>query len=190
MTERLTRVDPEMIDYEIRVEDADTFDAHGELPMATANRSPPPMQREAVPLLSVGEMMRTDIPLVQSTDDLAAVVAFYRDGLGFDLLYEFRDHDGFDGVMLGRVGAAYHLEFTRKAGHAAGRAPTEENLLVFYLPDESAWRAAMRLGTTWRGTTILARTGALTTWSASAAWMSLSESGSTSQNASVKSKGV
>jgi hypothetical protein len=45
--------------------------------------------------------------------------------------------------MLGRKGAAYHLEFTRKAGHTAGRAPTEDNLLVFYLPDEADWKAAV-----------------------------------------------
>ena len=81
--------------------------------------------------------------VARPSDGLDAVVAFYRDGLGFEVLYEFADHDGFDGVMLGRTGAAYHLEFTRKAGHRAGRAPTADNLLVFYLPDESAWRAAI-----------------------------------------------
>lgn len=81
--------------------------------------------------------------VARPTDDLAAVVRFYRDGLGLDVLYEFKGHDGFDGVMLGRRGAGYHLEFTRKAGHPAGRAPTEDNLLVFYLPDAAAWRAAV-----------------------------------------------
>ena len=58
--------------------------------------------------------------VARPTDDLEAVVRFYRDGLGLDLLYEFRGHDGFDGVMLGRKGAGYHLEFTRKAGHRVG----------------------------------------------------------------------
>jgi hypothetical protein len=72
--------------------------------------------------------------VARPTDDLAAVVRFYRDGLGLDMLCEFNDHDGFDGVMLGRKGAGYHLEFTRKAGHRVGRAPTEDNLLVFYVP--------------------------------------------------------
>ena len=56
------------------------------------------------------------------------MVRFYRDGLGFDVLSEFTGHDGFDGVMLGHKGAAYHLEFVRKAGHAAGRAPGERDL--------------------------------------------------------------
>lgn len=85
--------------------------------------------------------------VARPTDDLAAVVRFYRDGLGLDLLSEFRDHAGFDGVMPGHRGAGYHLEFTRRAGHPAGRAPTEDNLLVFYLPDRAAWQEAVdRLG--------------------------------------------
>src|SRR5262249_1587467 len=73
--------------------------------------------------------------VARPSDDLAAVVRFYRDGLGLDVLSAFQDHDGFDGVMLGRQGAGYHLEFTRKEGHQVGQAPTEDNLLVFYLPD-------------------------------------------------------
>lgn len=69
--------------------------------------------------------------VARASDDLDGVTAFYRDGLGFD------------GVMLGHSGAAYHLEFTRRKGHKAGRAPTEENLLVFYLPDVDAWTKAV-----------------------------------------------
>ncbi|HEY1379199.1 MAG TPA: VOC family protein [Gemmataceae bacterium] len=84
--------------------------------------------------------------VARPTNDLAAVLRFYRDGLGLDVLYEFTDHDGFDGVMLGRPGAAYHLEFTRQSGHDAGRAPSADNLLVFYLPDAVEWeRAAARM---------------------------------------------
>ena len=84
-----------------------------------------------------------DLRVARPSDDLAGVVKFYRDGLGFKVLYEFKDHGGFDGVMLGREGAPYHLEFTRKAGHKAGRAPTQENLLVFYIPDKKEWRRAI-----------------------------------------------
>jgi hypothetical protein len=46
-------------------------------------------------------------------------------------------------MMLGHKGATYHLEFTRKRDHKAGRAPTEDNLLVFYLPDEAEWQRAV-----------------------------------------------
>jgi catechol 2,3-dioxygenase-like lactoylglutathione lyase family enzyme len=73
--------------------------------------------------------------VARPTDRLDEVLRFYTDGLGLIRLGAFEDHDGFDGVMLGVPGSSYHLEFTRKRGHVAGRAPTEDNLLVFYLPD-------------------------------------------------------
>src|SRR5713226_5312865 len=50
--------------------------------------------------------------------------------------------------------------------------------------------AAIKFGTNWTGTTIFARTGARTRCSLSAALISLSDSGITSQNVSVKSNGV
>jgi catechol 2,3-dioxygenase-like lactoylglutathione lyase family enzyme len=74
---------------------------------------------------------------------LATVVRFYRDGLGFDVLYEFRDHDGFDAVMLGHKGAAYRLAFVHNVGHKRGQTPTDDNLLVFYLPDADEWKRAV-----------------------------------------------
>ena len=81
--------------------------------------------------------------VARPTDDLDALVRFYRDGLGFEVLSRFADHDGFDGVMLGHGGAGYHLEFTRRSGHPAGGATTDEHLLVFYLPDRTRWEAAV-----------------------------------------------
>lgn len=89
------------------------------------------------------DLGKAHLRIARPSDDLTMVIRFYRDGLGFTVLYEFTDHDGFDGVILGHQGAAYHLEFTRRAGHRAGRAPTEDNLLVFYLPDEGEWQAAV-----------------------------------------------
>ena len=83
------------------------------------------------------------IRMARPTDRLEEVVAFYRDGLGFRLLGQFQDHDGFDGAMLGHDGAGYHLEFTTKQGHAAGRAPSHEHLLIFYLPVAARWQAAV-----------------------------------------------
>jgi hypothetical protein len=52
------------------------------------------------------------------------------------------DHDGFHGVMLGHPRAPWRLEFAQREGHRGGRAPTEDNLLVLYLPGAEAWRAA------------------------------------------------
>ena len=81
--------------------------------------------------------------MTRPTDHVDEVVRFYSDGLGLTTLGSFEDHEGFDGVMLGVPGAPYHFEFTKKRGYAAGRASTRENLLVFYLPDESQWQAAV-----------------------------------------------
>jgi len=93
---------------------------------------------------TVVSLAKAHLRVARPTDHLAEVVQFYRDGLGFAVLYEFTDHDGFDGVMLGYQGAAYHLEFTHKRGHTAGRAPTADNLLVFYLPNEAEWEQAVQ----------------------------------------------
>src|SRR5688572_33102671 len=88
-------------------------------------------------------MDQVHLRVARPTDDLDALVRFYRDGLGFAVLAEFRDHAGFDGVILGHPGAGYHLELTRRAGHPAGRAPDGDHLLVFYLPDPAAWAGAV-----------------------------------------------
>ena len=88
-------------------------------------------------------MRATTLRVARPTDNLAEVVRFYADGLGLARLDSFEDHDGFDGVMLGVPGAAYHLEFTQSRRHEAGRAPTRDNLLVFYLPDRRDWQEAV-----------------------------------------------
>ncbi len=79
--------------------------------------------------------------IARPTDQLDTIANMYREGLGLEVLGRFDDHDGFDGVMLGEPDAAYHIELTHQRGHDAGRAPTKENLLVFYVPDEVSWTA-------------------------------------------------
>ncbi|WP_345816360.1 VOC family protein [Paraburkholderia sp. PREW-6R] len=81
--------------------------------------------------------------VARPTDNLTRVAEFYRAGLGFELLAQFNDHQGFDGVVLGRPGTPWHIEFTRQHGVSAGRAPTTEHLLVLYLPDQDEWAAAV-----------------------------------------------
>ena len=90
----------------------------------------------------------TQMRVARPTDNLDAVTRFYREGLGLAELARFEDHDGFDGVILGLPGAPYHLEFTHARGHRVGRAPTADHLLVFYLPDENQWLAAIARLTT------------------------------------------
>jgi catechol 2,3-dioxygenase-like lactoylglutathione lyase family enzyme len=83
------------------------------------------------------------IRIARPTDRLAEVVKFYTDGLGLQILDRFENHEGFDGVMVGIPGSAYHLEFVHQQGHVVGRAPTLDNLLVFYLPNPQEWQQAI-----------------------------------------------
>ena len=82
--------------------------------------------------------------VTRPSDNLEGLLTFYQGGLGLSLLGKFEDHDGFDGIILGTENAPYHLEFTRARGHAAGRAPTKDNLLVFYIPGRNEWELAVR----------------------------------------------
>jgi catechol 2,3-dioxygenase-like lactoylglutathione lyase family enzyme len=72
------------------------------------------------------------VRVARPTNDLAAAVAFYRDGLGLVEIGRFEDHAGYDGVMLGLPGSGWHLELTRSADVDA-TVTTKENLLVLYL---------------------------------------------------------
>lgn len=80
--------------------------------------------------------------VARPTDNLTAIASMYREGLRFEVLAKFRDHAGFDGVVLGHPGAPYHLESTSRRGHEAEQAPNKEHLLIFYIPDEEKWAVA------------------------------------------------
>ncbi|KAI1130110.1 prolyl endopeptidase [Nemania abortiva] len=87
--------------------------------------------------------------IARPTDSIPALLPFYVDGLGFEVKGSFADHEGFDGVFLtlpsspSTPGSGYHLEFTQHASHRAGRAPTQDNLLIFYMPDETLYQSAV-----------------------------------------------
>lgn len=88
-------------------------------------------------------MRAPTLRVARPTDDPAALLPFYRDGLGLQVLGAFEDHAGFDGIMLGQPHGPCHFEFTRRHGHRTGRSPSLDHLVVFYLPDSQAWSAAM-----------------------------------------------
>lgn len=66
----------------------------------------------------------------------------YLRGLDLKVIGGFQNHDGFDGLMLGRADLPYHFEFTNCPAHPVDPRPTEEDLLVLYIPDESEWERA------------------------------------------------
>ncbi|KUZ72984.1 glyoxalase [Burkholderia ubonensis] len=86
--------------------------------------------------------MQAHLRIARPVSHLAATERMYCDAFGLTVLARFQDHDGFDGVMLGREGMDYHFEFTHCRTHPVAPAPTPEDLIVFYLPDSEAWKAA------------------------------------------------
>ena len=93
--------------------------------------------------------------VARPTDHLTAITAMYTQGLGLSVLAQFLDHDGFDGTVLGTREDPYHIEFTTRPGQPVGRTPTEEHLLVFYVPDRIEWeaRCARMVAAGFRGVT-------------------------------------
>ena len=83
--------------------------------------------------------MSAHLRIARPVRNLARSVAMYRQGLALDELGSFSDHQGFDGAMLGNPGTQFHLEFTFCRNHPVQPCPTEEDLLVFYVPESGAW---------------------------------------------------
>jgi len=78
--------------------------------------------------------------IARPVSDLGRAQAMYCAGLGLRVLGSFADHAGFDGVMLGRAGVSWHIEFTFCHAHPVRPSPTQEDLIVLYFPDEICWR--------------------------------------------------
>lgn len=78
------------------------------------------------------------VRVARPTDRLAAVVAFYRDGLGLPVIDSFEGHTGYSGVLLGLPGTSSHLEFTHHEAGSDCPAPSKDHLLVLYLSEITA----------------------------------------------------
>ena len=86
--------------------------------------------------------MPTQLRIARPVSALERSVVMYRKGLDLIEIGRFENHDGFDGVMLGRADLHYHFEFTYCRTHPVVPTPTAEDLLVFYLPGADEWRRA------------------------------------------------
>jgi catechol 2,3-dioxygenase-like lactoylglutathione lyase family enzyme len=65
------------------------------------------------------------------TNDLERIKSFYIDVLGFELLGSFENHEGYDGIFIGKPTLDWHLEFT-KSNENVYHSFDEDDLLVFY----------------------------------------------------------
>ena len=77
--------------------------------------------------------------VARPTNQLSRIVDMYCRGLNLDILARFEDHEGFDGAILATPNSPYHFEFTQQHGHVAPRSPSDELLIVLYVPDEERW---------------------------------------------------
>jgi len=103
--------------------------------------------------------------VARPTDQLAKVTTFYLEALGFERLASFRDHDGWDGEVLGFPGATWHVEFVSRTDGSPAAAspaaasptaaspaaaspegslpPSEEHLLALYFATPTEYEAAL-----------------------------------------------
>lgn len=65
------------------------------------------------------------------TNNLEQLKSFYIDILGLELLGGFENHDGYDGVFIGKPNENWHLEFTKSEDIVTFNFG-EEDILVFY----------------------------------------------------------
>ena len=65
------------------------------------------------------------------TNNLEQLKSFYIDVLGLELLGGFENHDGYNGVFLGKQDENWHLEFTQ-SDEVANHTFDDDDLLVFY----------------------------------------------------------
>lgn len=69
--------------------------------------------------------------VARHTNDLEAIKFFYVTILGFEILGNFENHDGYDGVFIGKKELDWHLEFT-KSDEIIKFHFNEDDALVFY----------------------------------------------------------
>lgn len=86
--------------------------------------------------------MNPHLRIARPCSDPKALAGLYCRALDWQVLGGFEDHAGFDGVMVGLPGGAFHLELTLHRDHPVAPAPTPEDLLVLYLPDRGQWASA------------------------------------------------
>ncbi|MEI6733354.1 MAG: VOC family protein [Comamonadaceae bacterium] len=86
--------------------------------------------------------MQHQLRLARPVSDLSRTQVMYVHGLRMQVLGSFQNHEGFDGVMLGVADGTYHFEFTQCRSHPVSPAPTQEDLIVFYIPGTLEWQSS------------------------------------------------
>ncbi|MFN0188708.1 MAG: VOC family protein [Bacteroidia bacterium] len=77
--------------------------------------------------------------IARHTQYLQPLITFYTTILGLDVMGEFKNHSGYDGVFLGKNNLNWHLEFTTTRD-VVDHQFDEDNLLVFYPESENDYK--------------------------------------------------
>lgn len=77
--------------------------------------------------------------IARHTNDLKKVHEFYVDILGLEKIGGFVNHNGYDGIFIGRTGLNWHLEFT-KSNVVPDHVFDEDDILVFYPETKSEYQ--------------------------------------------------
>lgn len=80
------------------------------------------------------------IRIAKPTLNFDLVKKFYVEGFGFQILGEFVDHDGFDGIMIGSSDSPYHFEFIKHKTTPIKPSSSSEDLIIIYQPNYSEWK--------------------------------------------------
>lgn len=76
--------------------------------------------------------------IARHTDNFEPLLNFYINLLGLEFLGEFKNHNNYYGIFIGKKGLDWHLEFT-KSDDKANHHFDEDDLLVFYPKTESEY---------------------------------------------------
>lgn len=83
--------------------------------------------------------MFTHMRIARPVTDLERSFQMYSQGLGLQKIADFKDHQGFSGIMSGLANLPWHLEFTVCHHHPVQPLHTSEDLFVLYYPDKAEW---------------------------------------------------
>lgn len=69
--------------------------------------------------------------IARHTSQIDTLTQFYCEVIGLNIIGEFKDHSGYNGVFLGKETLNWHLEFTQSETPAE-HTFDEDDLMVFY----------------------------------------------------------
>ncbi|MEC5157817.1 VOC family protein [Chryseobacterium sp. MP_3.2] len=72
-----------------------------------------------------------NVRFARHTENIEHLITFYTSILNFEVLGNFKNHDGYDGVFLGVKGENWHLEFTQNKEKPKSKFD-EDDAKVFY----------------------------------------------------------